>query len=63
MSKLNRSELDKISQFSQKQMNVFRNNPDIVEELDKFAYSYVTAKELKVIAKVLNKIKKETEIV
>ena len=59
MSKLELKEIEKISQFNNKQMDIFRNNTNIIEELDKFAYSFITAKELKIVARVLNKIKDE----
>ena len=59
MSKLDKKEIEKISQFNNKQMDIFRNNTNIIEELDKFAYSFITAKELKIVARVLNKIKDE----
>ena len=58
-NKLSSKELEKISQFNNKQMDIFRNNTNIIEELDKFAYSFITAKELKIVARVLNKIKDE----
>jgi hypothetical protein len=51
MSKIDLNELNK---FTQKQLKVLRKAKN---DLDLFAYSFVTARELKVIDRVLTKIK------